>query len=262
MAVAAAIPIIVGAAGAAAATTTLAMVASVASIISGVAAMTGNSDLAKIAGFVSLGAGIANLATGMANASATVTEEALKEGAEKSITEGMLAGSRGNTAIAAGTATADASGAAGGAAVADNAASTTTVAEAANTGASAQSAATATPVMDAGMVADATTNAGTAASNTGSIASVADVVKPGGGTFMDSLKQFGTIIKDNKEAVNLAGGALDGAFGPQARQVSLLEEKLKAQREQEAIERANANNVVNLRTPFRFNPNARVTQRS
>ncbi len=227
-----------GVAGLTAATTTLGMIAAGASIVSGVAALTGNPDLARVAGVVALGAGVFSSFAAPAEAAAS------SSGGASTATEAMLASSRGNTAIADAAKMADVGMPSAGV-VADAVAPEAASASAALAQAKAvpfEAGFTEAPMQ--GMPAPTTTP-------TAPPATAAPT-----NSLLDKVSGLGKWIKENKELVNLAGGAAYGAFGPESRMVSLRERALALQQEELERQRRNANNIVGLRRTLTYNPTA------
>ena len=85
---------------------------------------------------------------------------------------------------------------------------------------------------------------------------------PAQNAFLESLKDIGTVMRENKELVNLAGGALKGAFDNNSAdrfnegRLSLYQQQLELEKQRLAREQANANNLVGLRLPQIYNPHA------
>jgi hypothetical protein len=95
---------------------------------------------------------------------------------------------------------------------------------------------------------------------TGSIVSRFD--SPVQSSFLDTFKKVGSILKENKELVDLGGGMLKGAFGPEARKWNLYEQQLQMEKEELDRRNRNSNNLVGLRNPITFYPNAPAVRRS
>jgi hypothetical protein len=256
-------------------------VAGMASIVSGVASMAGNTKVAKIAGIIGLGAGAFSLVAGASGtASAAANAElygppASAASVPETSIEATLAGQRGNTAISDVAKGAEA-------ATASNA-----VVDA--TPAAIETAATAGPgVVDTGaqsvIAGQQPYSAGQSLAPTTSPLAGADGVRnlmgTGGETvgqslslieragspvqtsFMDSFKKVGALLKENKELVDIGGGMLKGAFGPENKKLSLLEQQFQMEQEQINRQNANANNLVGLRNPLAFNLNAPPVRRT
>lgn len=234
-----------GAAGVAAATTTLGMIAAGASIVSGVATLSGNSKLARVAGIVALGAGVGSVVQGMA-AGGAGGGNAVTAGAEQSATEATLNASRGNTAIA------------------DNAAS---VSSAAPEVAGAAAAESSSVLGNADLFGEAANSmqpgnmlgAGNGLANTPNLATeaagfgagnVLQQTVPAAGSLLDKASKIGRYVQQNKELVNLAGGAAYGAFGPDAQRNSLLSRRLDLEEQELNRQNANANNLTGLQLPL------------
>jgi hypothetical protein len=228
-----------GVAGLTAATTTLGMIAAGASIVGGVAALTGNSDLAKVAGVVALGAGVFSAFATPAEAAAS------SSGGASTATEATLAASRGNTAIADVAKMADV-GMPSASVVAD------AVAPEAASASSALAQAQAVP-FEAGFP-EASLPGMPAPTPTPTAPTVPGAAPAN--SLLDKVSGLGKWMKENKELVNLAGGAAYGAFGPESRLVSLRERALALQQEELERQRRNANNIVGLRRTLTYNPTA------
>ncbi len=274
------------AAGAITAATVATAVASVASIVSGVAAMAGKSKIAKIAGIVALGGAAFGLAAGAFNGAGAGTSAELAGPpveAAGSI-ESNLAGQTGNTAIADQAATIDPAkvmagepgttvqgaptpveGAANAPSLMDRASApivdtgTQNVAQV-SPFVQQSSAPTTSPFTDASGV---STQVGPMGNTVGQTTRIIEPFSnPVQASFLDSLKKVGTVLKDNKELVDIGGGMLKGAFGPEKQKLSLYQRQLDMEQQQIDRQNANANNLVGLRNPLVFNVNAPPVRRS
>lgn len=227
-----------GVAGLTAATTTLGMIAAGASIVGGVAALTGNSDLAKVAGVVALGAGVFSAFATPAEAAAS------SSGGASTATEATLAASRGNTAIADVAKMADvgmpSAGVVADAVAPEAASASAALAQAKSVPFEAGFPEASLPGMPAPTPTPTAPTAPAAPTN----------------SLLDKVSGLGKWMKENKELVNLAGGAAYGAFGPESRLVSLRERALALQQEELERQRRNANNIVGLRRTLTYNPTA------
>lgn len=257
------------AAGVITAATVASAIASGAAIVSGVAAMAGKPKVARIAGLVALGAGAFGLvsgATASASSAATPAAEAAAGAAPseaESFIGSALEGSRGNTAVV------------------DNAASTgaSTIAEQTSTASNlaGNAGGLTSPVADTSLIANPLTADAPAAAaapggssilggQTGAPPMAEYALGPNGTpaaaaaktpSLFDRVAQLGKFAKDNKELLDLAGGALKGAFGPEQQLIQLREQQLAQQQAEIDRSNRNSNNIVGLRPGLYFNPAAR-----